>query len=47
MAKKINNVYTINVMYNMSCYVNFNDLEEKFLEYVKDNNIDNIDNIAK
>ena len=38
MAKEINNFYTINVMYNMSCYVNFNDLEEKFLEYVKDNN---------
>ena len=28
-------------MYNMSCYVNFNDLEEKFLDYVKENNIDN------
>jgi ubiquitin-protein ligase len=38
MAKEINNFYTINVMYNMSCYVNFNDLEEKFLDYVKDNN---------
>jgi ubiquitin-protein ligase len=38
MSKEINNFYTINVMYNMSCYVNFNDLEEKFLEYVKDNN---------
>jgi ubiquitin-protein ligase len=40
MAKEINNVYNIRVMYNMSCYVNFNDLEEKFLDYVKDNNID-------
>jgi ubiquitin-protein ligase len=39
-AKEINNVYNIRVMYNMSCYVNFNDLEEKFLEYVKENNID-------
>ena len=27
-------------MYNMSCHVNFDDLEEKFLEYVKENNID-------
>lgn len=40
MAKEINNVYTIRVMYNMSCYVNFNDIEEKFLEYVKEHNID-------
>ena len=40
MAKEINNMYTIRVMYNMSCYVNFNDLEEKFLEYVKENSID-------
>jgi hypothetical protein len=39
MAKEINNVYTIRVMYNMSCYVNFNDLEEKFLEYSKEHNI--------
>ena len=39
MAKEINNVYTIRVMYNMSCYVNFNDLEEKFLEYLKEHNI--------
>jgi len=39
-AKEINNVYNIRVMYNMSCYVNFNDLEEKFLEYVKEINID-------
>ena len=38
--KKINNFYTIRVMYNMSCHVNFDDLEEKFLEYVKENNID-------
>jgi hypothetical protein len=38
--KKINNFYTIRVMYNMSCHVNFDDLEEKFLEYVKKNNID-------
>jgi ubiquitin-protein ligase len=43
MAKEINNLYTINVMYNMSCYVNFNDLEEKFLEYVKGSNVDNIE----
>jgi ubiquitin-conjugating enzyme E2 Z len=41
-SKEINNFYTINVMYNMSCYVNFNDLEEKFLEYVKENNMDDI-----
>jgi len=47
MAKEINNLYTINVMYNMSCYVNFNDLEEKFLEYVKGSNVDNSDNIEK
>jgi ubiquitin-protein ligase len=40
MAKEINNFYTIRVMYNMSCHVNFDDLEEKFLEYVKENNID-------
>ena len=40
MMKEINNMYTIRVMYNMSCYVNFNDLEEKFLEYVKEHNID-------
>ena len=40
MAKEINNVYTIRVMYNMSCYVNFNDIEEKFLEYIKEHNID-------
>ena len=39
-VKEINNMYTIRVMYNMSCYVNFNDLEEKFLEYVKENNIE-------
>lgn len=39
-AKEINNVYTIRVMYNMSCYVNFNDLEEKFVEYVKENSIE-------
>ena len=39
-AKEINNVYNIHSMYNMSCYVNFNDLEEKFLDYVKENNID-------
>ena len=40
MAKEINNVYTIRVMYNMSCYVNFNDLEEKFLDYIEENNIE-------
>jgi ubiquitin-protein ligase len=34
-SKKINNFYSIRVMYNMSCHVNFEDLEEMFLEYVK------------
>ena len=34
-SKKINNFYNIRVMYNMSCHVNFDDLEEIFLEYVK------------
>jgi ubiquitin-conjugating enzyme E2 Z len=40
MTKEINNLYSIRVMYNMSCHVNFDELEDKFLEYVKENNID-------
>lgn len=38
-SKKINNFYNIKVLYNMSCHVNFDELEEEFLEYTRVNNI--------